>query len=146
LLSETKFGWSIFHNSFRLFILDKPRLRLGKPDLDYSARIYQDLARLARSAPDDTPQHWLELRYLARANDDTGVLGLAQAARFRRQLAEGRSVSELEADIRLALGAAKRTHDGTVVMRLLLARDELGSPLKPLCKGRPASPRLCWRS
>jgi hypothetical protein len=126
LLNENKFGWSVFHNSFRLFILDKPRLRLGKPDLDYSPRIYRDLALLAQSAPNDTPQRWLELRYLARANDDAGVLELAQAARFRRQLAEGRSVSELEADVRLALGAAKRSHDGTVVMRLLLARDELG--------------------
>jgi hypothetical protein len=126
LLNAGKFGWSVFHNSFRLFILSKPRLRLGKQDLDHSARVYRDLARLARSASDDTPQRWLELRYLARANDDTDVLGLAQPARFRRQLAEGRSVSQLEADIRLALGAAKRTHDATVVMRLLLARDELG--------------------
>lgn len=126
LLVESKFGWSIFHNSFRLFILDKPRIRLGKPDPGYSSEVYRDLARLAQVAPADTPQRWLELRYLARAGDNARVLELARPVRFRNQLAEGRPVSELEADIRLALRAAQGTQDATTVVRLLLARDEMG--------------------
>jgi hypothetical protein len=126
LLTESSRGWSVFHNSFRLFILGKPRLRLGKEDTGYSAQVYRKLAKLASAAPTDTPQRWLELRYLARAQDQADVLQLAQPARFRHQMAEGRAASELQADIRLALAAAKETHNATVVMRLLLARDEIG--------------------
>jgi hypothetical protein len=33
LLRETRQGWSVFHNSFRLFVLSKPRMRLGSVDL-----------------------------------------------------------------------------------------------------------------
>lgn len=126
LLTESSLGWSVFHNSFRLFILEKRRIRLGKVDTSYSAQIYRALAGLARAATEDTPQRWLELRYFARAQDHVAVLQLAQPARFRLQLAEGRSPSELQADIRLALGAAKATHDATLAVRLLLARDEIG--------------------
>lgn len=126
LLTESSRGWSVFHNSFRLFILGKPRFRLGNEDTGYSAQVYRELAKLARTAPTDTPQRWLELRYLARAQDYADVLELAQPTRFRHQLAEGRPFSELQADVRLALVAAKGTHDATVAMRLLLARDEIG--------------------
>lgn len=126
LLTESSRGWSVFHNSFRLFILGKPRFRLGKEDTGYSAQVYRELAKLANAAPTDTPQRWLELRYLARARDHADVLQLAQPARFRHQMAEGRAASELLADNRLALVAAKETHNATVVMRLLLARDEIG--------------------
>lgn len=125
LLTETSLGWSVFHNSFRLFVLGKPRLRLGKIDLTYSSSVYRELATLARSAPKETPQHWLELRYLARAGDDADVLNIAYSERFRHQLAGGRSVSEIHADIRLALTAAKHRHDATIAFRLLLARDEV---------------------
>jgi hypothetical protein len=126
LLTQGSLGWSVFHNSFRLFIIEKPRLRLGTVDTEYSTHVYRELAKLAKTAPHDTPQRWLELRYLARAQDQAGVLQLAHAERFRHQLAEGRSFSELHADIRLALAAAKVTHDATIAMRLLLARDEIG--------------------
>lgn len=126
LLSDGTQGWSVFHNSFRLFILGKPRMRLGKPDLEFSAKVYRELAKLARIAPHDSHQRWLELRYLARAQEHAAVLELAAPARFREQLAEGRSFTELQADIRLALAAAKQIHDPTTVFRLLLAWDEIG--------------------
>ena len=126
LLSESPKGWTVFHNSFRLFILAKPRIRLGRPDPEHSGRIYRELANLARTAIGETPQRWLELRYLARAQDHADVLALALPGRFREQLAEGRSVSELYADIRLAFFAARGTHDGTTVARLLLIHDEIG--------------------
>ena len=126
LLSESPKGWTVFHNSFRLFILAKPRIRLGRPDPEHSGRVYRELANLARTATGDTPQRWLELRYLARAQDHPDALALALPGRFREQLAEGRSISELYADIRLALFAARGTHDATIVARLLLIHDEIG--------------------
>src|SRR5260370_38723849 len=41
LLSGTARGWTIFHNSFRQFILAKPRIRLGRPDPEHSPRLYR---------------------------------------------------------------------------------------------------------
>ncbi|MBF0214387.1 MAG: ATP-binding protein, partial [Magnetococcales bacterium] len=127
LLVKSSQGWSVFHNSFRLYIIRKPYLRLDEVDAGYSARIYRQLANLARSAPNDTPQRWLELRYLARAQDHAAVLQLAQPTRFREQFAQMRPFSELLGDIRLAFASAAKSQklDATVAMRLPLAQDEI---------------------
>lgn len=125
LLAEGSHGWSVFHNSFRLFILDKPKLRLGKPDTTYGRCVYQNLAALTRSAPSDSPQRWLELRYLARAEDHESVLTLATPARFREQLADRRSIIELRSDLRLAFASARNLSDPLRVFQLLLIHDEI---------------------
>ncbi|PZU53479.1 MAG: hypothetical protein DI561_08960 [Thauera sp.] len=126
LLRSSSQGWSVFHNSFRLFVITQPRTRLGSVDAEYSHRVYRDLAQLAKNAPPESAQHWLELRYRARAGDGADVLALAMPARFRQQLADGRSIAEIHADIRLALLAVRGTHDATAFARLLLCRDEVG--------------------
>jgi tetratricopeptide (TPR) repeat protein len=126
LLRSSSQGWSVFHNSFRLFVISQPRTRLGSIDVEYSQCVYRDLAKLAMNAPPESAQHWLELRYLARAGDGADVLALAMPARFRAQLAAGRSIAEIHADIRLALLALRGTHDATAFTRLLLCRDEVG--------------------
>lgn len=126
LLVSSSQGWSVFHNSFRLFVIAQPRARLGSVDAEYSQRVYRDLAKLAKSAPPESAQYWLELRYRARAGDGADVLALAIPARFRQQLAEGRSIAEIHADIHLALLAVRATHDATAFVRLLLCRDEVG--------------------
>lgn len=126
LLRSSSQGWSVFHNSFRLFVIAQPRTRLGSVDAEYSQRVYRDLAQLAKDAPPKSAQHWLELRYRARAGDGADVLSLAMPARFRQQLADGRSIAEIHADIRLALLAVRGTHDATAFARLLLCRDEVG--------------------
>ena len=125
LLRETSQGWSVFHNSFRLFVIAQPRMRLGSIDADYSQRVYRDLAQLAKSAPPESSQRWLELRYRARADDRDDVLTLATPDRFRQQLAAGRPISDIHADIRLALFAVRSTRNATVLTRLLLCRDEV---------------------
>lgn len=126
LFRSSSQGWSVFHNSFRLFVIAQPRTRLGSVDAEYSQRVYRDLAQLAKNAPPESAQHWLELRYRARAGDGADVLALAMPARFRQQLADGRSIAEIHADIRLALLAVRGTHDSTAFARLLLCRDEVG--------------------
>jgi hypothetical protein len=125
LLKEAPHGWSVFHNSFRLFVLSKPRMHLGSVDLAHPQRVYRELAQLARSAPANSLQRWLELRYRARAGDRDDVLALATPERFRQQLAQGRAVSEIQSDIRLALLAVRSALDATIVTRLLLCRDEV---------------------
>lgn len=125
LLNEGLHGWGVFHNSFRLFIIDKPRARLGKADPDYGKHVYRGLAELARAAPKDSLQRWLELRYLARAEEHAAVLALATPARFRQQLADRRSYPELRADLRLAFTSAKYSYDPLKVFQLLLIQDEI---------------------
>lgn len=125
LLRSSPRGWGVFHNSFRLFVIAQPRIRLGSIDAEYSQRVYRNLAELAKNAPQESPQRWLELRYRARAGDGADVLELAIPARFRQQMADGRSVAEIHADIRLALLAVRGTHDATAFTRLLLCRDEV---------------------
>ncbi len=125
LLRSSPQGWSVFHNSFRLFVIAQPRTRLGSVDAEYSQRVYRELAELAKNAPHESAQRWLELRYRARAGDGADVLALAMPARFRQQLADGRSIAEIHADIRLALLAVRGTHDATAFTRLLLCRDEV---------------------
>ncbi len=125
LLRSSPQGWSVFHNSFRLFVIAQPRTRLGSVDAEYSQRVYRKLAELAKNAPHESAQRWLELRYRARAGDGANVLALAMPARFRQQLADGRSIAEIHADIRLALLAVRETHDATAFTRLLLCSDEV---------------------
>lgn len=125
LLRSSSQGWSVFHNSFRLFVIAQPRTRLGSVDVEYSQRIYRDLAQLAKNAPSESAQYWLELRYRARAGDGADVVALAIPSRFRQQLAYGRSIAEIHADIRLALLAVRETHDATAFARLLLCSDEV---------------------
>ncbi|MEJ8852494.1 hypothetical protein [Variovorax rhizosphaerae] len=126
LLRSSFQGWSVFHNSFRLFVIAQPRTRLGSVDAEYSQRVYRVLAELAKNAPHESAQRWLELRYRARAGDGADVLALAMPARFRQQMADGRSIAEIHADIRLALLAVRGRHDATAFTRLLLCRDEVG--------------------
>lgn len=126
LLVDSQHGWSMFHNSFRLFVMDKPMIQLGRPVADFGVEVYRGLAGLARIADATSQQRWLELRYLARIQDDQAVLALARPERFRQQLFEGRSDNELIADIQLAFQAVRRTLEPTTAIRLLLIRDELG--------------------
>jgi len=71
------------------------------------------------------PQRWLELRYLARAQEDAAVLALANAPNFHAQFKDGRSPSDIQADMRLAFGAVRRTKDGAKLFDLILCRNEI---------------------
>lgn len=125
LLSDGRHGWEVFHNSFRLFIREQPKLRLGRPDGDYSIKLYTALAALARGAEGTCPQHWLELRYLARANANDGVLALCTPQRFREQFIERRAFSEMRADLRLAAMSAKCGDHHVKLFQILLIFDEM---------------------
>jgi len=125
LLQIDAYGWTVFHNSFRLFILAKPQLKFGKPDPSFNAEIYERLAELSLLAKAPSPQRWLQLRYRSRAEQHDRVLALATAACFRAQLADGRPDTEIALDLRLAFKAVGLTGNATEMFRLLLARDEI---------------------
>lgn len=126
LLNDGLQGWTVFHNSFRLFILDQPKMRLGRPDTGYTKRVYQALAALALVAAPESEQRWLELRYRARAEEHAAVLALATPQRFRKQLVESRSFEELRADLRLVFASVRHHYDPTKLFHLMLIQDEVG--------------------
>ena len=125
LLNTVRNRWSVFHNSFRLFILSKQEFRIGQPDLTYGMSIYRDLAKAASKAEKSDPQSWLELRYHDKASDTEKLIGLAKPDLFRAQLANGRPIGEIQIDIRLAFKAIKEKHDTVKIFELVLARHEL---------------------
>ena len=125
LLVGNRRGWSVFHNSFRLFVARIPRLRYGAPDPEYSTQLYRRLAEIALSADDDSPQRYLQLRYLLRSGAHQEALALATPALFRKQFLAGRSVGSIQDDIRLAFNSLKEVRDPTAAFRLIFSSDEL---------------------
>ncbi|MCU1029703.1 ATP-binding protein [Stenotrophomonas maltophilia] len=125
LLKRSGQAWSIFHNSFRLFLIRLKPTRYGLPDADYSASAYRKLANLAAQAPANSPQHFLAARYLMRAGAHVEALALATPTLLRAQYLAGRAASEIRADIRLAFRSLQMVVDPTAAFTLILAADEM---------------------
>ncbi len=125
LLKRSGHSWSIFHNSFRLFLTRLTRTRYGMPDADYSASTYRQLADLAARAPTNSPQRFLEARYLMRAGAHSEALALTTPALFRAQYLAGRATSEIRADVRLAFRSLQMVVDPTAAFTLILTADEM---------------------
>ncbi|HMH04880.1 MAG TPA: hypothetical protein VK556_11830, partial [Candidatus Udaeobacter sp.] len=116
---------SIFHNSFRLFLLEQTNTRLGRLDHAAVQLRYSELADMAKRAEPDDPQRWMELRYRARAQEIHAVLRLATPQFFRSQFADGRNPGDIHGDIRLAFGAVRGTREPEKLFELLLCRHEI---------------------
>jgi hypothetical protein len=117
--------WSIFHNSFRLYLLEKTSLRFGKSDVTAVKERYRELAELAKLSSLNDPQRWMELRYRARAEDHLDVLLLATPRRFRQQLMEGRNPGDIQADIRLCFSATRVLRNTDKLFELILCQHEI---------------------
>lgn len=125
LIARDRSGaWSIFHNSFRLFLRERTGLRHGLEDHAAVQQRYRELAQFA-ARDDSGPQRWLELRYRARAGDHDAVAALATPALFRQQFVAGRDPGAVSADIDFAFRAARARRDAPLLLRMLLARHEL---------------------
>jgi hypothetical protein len=116
---------SIFHNSFRLFLLDKTNVRFGRRDEELLRQRYRVLADMAKGCGKSDPQRWLELRYRARAKDRNEVLALATPARLRGQFIAGRTPRDIQDDIRLGFAACAETRNAEKLFELILARHEI---------------------
>jgi hypothetical protein len=126
LLETTKIGWSVFHNSFRLYVQRKPVFRFGMADPAFSsAAIYQTLAALTDHASSTSPQRWLAFRYLYLAGARGEALALAGRTYFVRQYCEGRSARDVRGDISDAFRALKGQNDPIRLFDLMLAHDDV---------------------
>lgn len=126
LLQKGKLGWSIFHNSFRLYLQSKPILRFGLPDADFQpANIYLKLAMLAKHAASPSPQRWLSFRYLYLAGAFEEALELATRQYFVQQYCTGRSAYDVRRDVSDAVRMVKARPDTVKLFDLMLADDEI---------------------
>jgi hypothetical protein len=126
LLERTKLGWSVFHNSFRLYLQGKPVLRFGVPDPAFaSAALYRTLAALTKHASRTSPQRWLAFRYLYLAGAHDEALALAGRAYFVQQYCEGRSAHDVRGDISDAFRSLKGRCDSVKLFDLMIAGDEV---------------------
>lgn len=125
LLKQSANCWSIFHNSFRLFLLRQEHMRYGAPDPEYSVRLYRKLVQVAERAAVDSAQHFLVARYLMRAGAHREALDLATPTLFRDQYVAGRAASAIRDDIRLAFRSLEAVEDSTAAFALIFAFDEI---------------------
>jgi len=118
-------NWSIFHNSFRLFLRSKFEVRYGIPNEGLILQRYRELANFAsRSLPQDR-QRWLELRYHLRANDFVQALELATPEYFRSQFLDGRSADEIHSDLRFLMRAVRERRDLNALLKTIFITHEL---------------------
>ncbi|MDQ0008281.1 hypothetical protein J2T07_000440 [Luteibacter jiangsuensis] len=125
LLRRSGEGWSVFHNSFRMFVTRLERIRYGVPDAEYSTRLYRQLVSVAEQSGPTSPQRFLVARYLMRAGAHQEALALATPAMLRAQYLEGRAPSAIRDDIRLAFRSLMAIVDPTAAFKLILASDEM---------------------
>lgn len=113
--------WTLFHNSFRAFLIERSR---DLPALGADAELFGELADRCAGAGDRESARADELYYRARAGDTARVLTLADPENFRAQFVAGRSAATIADDLELALGAALTARDIVALTRILLCSAE----------------------
>lgn len=118
--------WYFFHNSFRLFLIEKTSQILpGYPDRDADRELHSELANHCASAGEGKFWDWEELHHRIEAGQRSEVLGLATQNHFRRQLLDLRPHEAIQTDLIGAIRLAGESEDAVALVRLLLAGSEL---------------------
>ncbi len=121
--------WYFFHNSFRLFLVERTAEGLdGRFDVSRDHDYHRELAQRCAQEPEGSRLLWEEMYHRAAAVDHAGVLDRATPALFRAQIASLRPIDAVQADIRLAFRtlAHASQSDPVVLTRLVLAGAEAG--------------------
>ena len=133
LLSGRKEGkWSIFHNSFRVFLGRETRKRFGQDDPEVDNILYTELAENAANADGKSGQNWLELRYRSRAGDKQVVKNLATPELFRKYLEDFRPGKDVYVDLRLAYGSIEDKSESAKLVQLMMAEKEIDYRLEAI--------------
>ena len=126
LLLVTPSGWSVFHNSFRLFVQRQSVLRFGKPHPEFTPQaIYRRLGDLVGSATASSPQRWLSFRYAYLAGDHDAALEIGSRRHFVAQYVEGRNGSAVVGDIGDYYRLLRQRPDAAKLFEMMLAQDEV---------------------
>ncbi len=125
-------NWSIFHNSFRLFLRSKFEVRYGVPNDALIQDRYRELAHLSSKALIQDGQRWLGVRYCLRAREHERALQLATPEYFRLQFFSGRAPEEIHADLRLLLAAIREKRDVRALLTTIFVTHEINMRIEAI--------------
>ncbi|MBN1316411.1 MAG: ATP-binding protein [Anaerolineales bacterium] len=112
--------WIFFHNSFRLFLVDRTAEPLaGISREDQHQAYHRELAERYRESIE--PWRWETLYHFYCANETAIVVQLATQEWFREQVEALRPIDAIQTDVRLAIKAAGACEDVVALARLTLA-------------------------
>ena len=117
--------WYFFHNSFRLFLIDKTaELGSGTRNDQRDRKFHSDLAAVCADSDSDSFWAWEELHHRVEAGQPGEVLRLATQQYFRRQFLALRHRDYIEKDLVAAIDCAAELQDAVALIRLILAGAE----------------------
>ena len=124
---ERNTRWYFFHNSFRLFLIDKTaEFPPGRLNQNKDRAFHAELAnRCSASTPDHQVWTWEELHHRFAADQHDKVLELATQGYFRRQFMAFRPVEAIGSDINAALRSVATRRDPVALVRLCLIGSEI---------------------
>ena len=111
--------WSFFHNSFRLFLIDRTAKTTG------NVKLHKELAEKCSNEANDSPWAWERLYHLFAAEEHDEVLRLATQIWFREQFLAFRPVHAITEDITYTVQSAAVRQDPVAITRLMLIGTEI---------------------
>ena len=134
---ERNTRWYFFHNSFRLFLIDKTaEFPPGNFDRNKDRGFHAELADLCSAAtPDHQVWTWEELHHRVAADQHDKVLELATQGYFRGQFMAFRPVEAIRSDINAALRSVAARQDPVALVRLCLIGSEMSQRGEHLDQG-----------
>ena len=124
---ERNTRWYFYHNSFRLFLIDKTaEFPPGNFDQNKDRALHAELAdRCAASTPDHQVWTWEELHHRVAADQHAMVLELATQEYFRSQFMALRPLEAIRSDINASLRSVADRQDPVALVRLCLIGSEM---------------------
>ena len=124
---ERNTRWYFFHNSFRLFLIDKTaEFPPGNFDQNRDRGFHAELAdRCSASTQDHQVWTWEELHHRVAADQHDKVLELAKQGYFRSQFMAFRPLEAIRSDINAALRSVAARKDPVALVRLCLIGSEM---------------------
>jgi hypothetical protein len=116
---ESKQNWTFFHNSFRLFLVERTAEPLPGRTFDQQNRSYhRELSDLYKAS--SQPWQWETLYHLFSAEEFEAVVQIAIPEWFFAQVQALRPLDAIQTDARLALQAAGRCRNVVALANLTL--------------------------
>lgn len=123
---EDSTQWYFFHNSFRLFLLERTaEFPPGTADTHKDRGYHIALGDICSKQPEGSAWAWEELFHRASGEQHSRVLELATQGYFRSQFFALRSSSAIRTDILIALRSAAFRADPVALARLCLIGSEM---------------------
>jgi len=120
--------WYFFHNSYRVFLLNKTaESPTHEFDIGRHREFHKELADLCAAEPPASPWAWEELYHRSQCGEHATVLKKAQPNFFRSQFVAFRPLDAVKRDAQLALGSALESRDVPALCRLVFCGAEAES-------------------